>query len=284
MTPTQADPRYEVLASLVSEAAADSPFYRGLYRAAGIPTGRLSGEDARHLLVRLPVVGGEDLLARADEFRPETARPFRVTCSGGTVGRPKVLYRTAQDWAASTANVAELFRRAGVTGGEALLILQPLHTWGIGGLALDCCRLLGCTAVPVDPGEDPEGIAFFVRRFNAGAVFATPSLWRTFTEWAGGHGLRGPLRLLLAGERLSPEDRRHFAAYWGGGVSDLYGSEETDGLGVACPEAGGFHLLDHSFLFQVEVDGRCTPPDGPGEYTGDLVVTSLYHRGTPLIK
>lgn len=276
--------RIAALRALLREVMTRSSFYRDFYRAAGVTPGEdfLAGLPQR--LHELPILETDHLLERADDLRLEGEDHFRVTASGGTLNAPKILYRTAGDWAKSVSNMAEVLSIAGVGPTDVLMIAQPLDIWGVGYLAIDACRLLGCLAVPAGVNFDLQQIVRLVERFRVSVAFASPSLWRRVTEEAERQGIRRHLRVLVAGEKLYAADRDYLTDYWRGGVYNLYGSEETDALAAECDSHDALHLLEHSYLLELMQDGRCLDQAADATTTGELIVTSCYHRGTPIIR
>lgn len=275
------DPRLDALLETLA-AAFNVEFYRSLYRRHGVDQ-ILSFPDIGQHFDKIPFLEPEDIIRRFNELRSPSAPAVRVTCSGGTLGQPKVLFRSGADWRTSVHNVAELFMTAGVLPGTSMLILQPFGMWAIGHLALEACALLKSMAIPAGNHEDFQFISYLMDHFPIEAVFVTPSLWKRFTLSLTEPPLR-PIRILAAGERLVEEDRKYFSNFWRGGVYNIYGSEETDGLAAECEFHTGMHILEHSFLFEILAGEETIDWSRPGTYEGELVVTSLYHRGTPLVR
>jgi phenylacetate-CoA ligase len=282
-TAIAAHPRSTAL-QLALQCAAGSTFYRRKFRAAGIAESELSGDGLAACFDKLPTLEPEELIANAQSLRPNGSRAFRVSCSGGSLGSPKTLYRTGPDWDQSVANMARALAISGIGRDDTLLIAQPFGIWSIGHLALDACRHLGCMAIPAGNQQRPENLADLTERFEATAAFATPSLWTSVTECRASRAFARPVRLLLAGEKLLDSTRQALGDAWRGGVCELYGSEETDALAAQCGFARGMHVLEDSFV--IELMGEAGPMDHsqPGVHEGELVVTSLYHEGSPLIR
>jgi phenylacetate-CoA ligase len=278
------DSRFVTLGALLREVTARSSFYSDFYGAVGIAKRADFLADLPRHFSELPILETRHLLERADDFRLEGEDYFRVTASGGTLNAPKVLYRTAGDWAKSVSNMAEVLSIAGVSAGDVLMIAQPLDIWGVGYLAVDACKPLGCLAVPAGIHLDPPQIVRLIERFQVNTAFASPSLWRRVTDLAERQGIRRRLRLLVAGEKLYSADREYLSDYWRGGVYNLYGSEETDALAAECDAHDGLHVLEHSYLLELGKGSRCLKQPADSTTTGELIVTSCYHRGTPLIR
>ncbi|MFL6274596.1 MAG: phenylacetate--CoA ligase family protein [Blastocatellia bacterium] len=278
------DRRFVALRALLRDVMARSRFYRDFYHAAGIDVGEEFLAGLPQGFHELPILETRHLLERADDLRLEGEDYFRVTCSGGTLNAPKILYRTAADWAKSVANMATVLSLAGVRSGDVLLIAQPLDIWGVGYLALDACKLLRCMAVPAGIHVEADQMAHLIERFQVNAAFASPSLWRRVTESAERQSRLRHLRVLVAGEKLYAADREYLADYWRGGVYNLYGSEETDALAAECDAHDGLHLLEHAYLLELMQEDHCLEQTADSTTTGELLVTSCYHRGTPLIR
>lgn len=81
-------------------------------------------------------------------------------------------------------------------------------------------------------------------------------------------------KIVLAGEPLEEYDRKELQRFWNSTIFNYYGSEETDSLGMAKDDEC-IKLLDEGFEFEF-ID--------LGDEIYELVITSLYHKGTPLIK
>ena len=75
---------------------------------------------------------------------------------------------------------------------------------------------------------------------------------------------------MVAGEQISPSFKNTIKTKYGITVINQYGSTELDGLAAEKNDEDGLHLLSDSFIYEI-IDRQ-------------LVVTSLYHKGTPLIR
>jgi phenylacetate-CoA ligase len=263
-------------------AAGTSNFYGRLYRDAGV---NLAAFQGRADLVRLPIVDPSPLIDQPEDVVSKAANPYRVSCSSGTALRPKVLFRTAQDSAISTEVMCRLFKMAGLERGGQLLIGQPFDLAHLGYLSLEACRRLGVLAIPIGLSISDGRFAQFVKSHPSAAMFSSPSRMDAMTKRISGEGWRvglNPGAILLAGEPISQTCRDRLQAFWGIEPHDLYGSEETDGLAGSCEHHAGLHFMDDKFVLEV-LDPSTGVPVPEGEL-GMAVITSLYARGTPLIR
>lgn len=81
------------------------------------------------------------------------------------------------------------------------------------------------------------------------------------------------LRLLTPGNRQLIQDR------FGASVLDIYGTFETDNIAYQCSPHSAYHIAVDSVIVEVLHDGG-----RQGEAMGDLVVTVLHNRTSPLIR
>jgi len=267
----------------VSYAFSYSPFYRSRFLDAGI-----SEQEIEYLgladVERFPIVEAQDLREHWREMSVIGENAFRATTSGGTTGMPKLMVRTRSDWALSVDSHVRVLEIGGLRRHHRLLIALPFDCWCVGFLTMDACREIGCMAIPVGVRMDDEAVLDFVDRFDVNAVVASPSRWAYLTTLRPDLCRRRKgLLMLLAGEPISDRVRDMLSAVWQGKVRSLYGSEETDGLGCECGQGAiGCHILTDRFLFEV-IGSDCHKPQiNSGK--GELIITSLYHQGTPLIR
>ena len=251
--------------------------YRQLYDTAHV--------DPREVVTLsvLPIVTPHMLIENPSGFRAEGEKPFRIAASSGTFGSPKLMFRTSQDFEISVRAQMRLMKISGIHSDDVVAIIQPFDMWGYGNISLEATRRLGGLAVPV--GQASKETAYlFLKACNVTAVDVAPSRFLELTALAGecAPSKRPPIRVvMLAGEPVSPENIKFLSDFWNAQIFNHYGSEETDGLGGTCASNDGFHVFDDLFVFEIVDDlGNYVQP---GE-AGRLIVTSLYHRGTPLIR
>jgi len=88
--------------------------------------------------------------------------------------------------------------------------------------------------------------------------------------------------LILSGEILTPQRRAYLSKAWDAKVISLYGSAETDSLGIECQAELGHHVWADQFFIEVEGWGPVTPGQGP--VIGNLIITTLARRAMPLLR
>lgn len=236
-------------------------------------------------LSRLPSVDVNDLRNYWHQLSVINEDTFRATTSGGTTGKPKFMVRNRTDWDISVDSHVRVLTTAGLQPGHRLLVAVPFDLWSIGFLTMETCKEIGCMAIPVGVRMLDEAVLDIVEEFQINAVFTTPSRWEHLS------GIRSELcanhpgmLMLLAGEVLPNHLREMLETLWHGKVRNVYGSEETDGLGSECGfGSSGMHILTDRFIFEVDQKKDGVKPL-INEGCGELLITSLYHQGTPLIR
>jgi phenylacetate-CoA ligase len=87
---------------------------------------------------------------------------------------------------------------------------------------------------------------------------------------------------MLAGEGFGPSTKQILAEKWGADTFNIYGSEETDGLGAECEAHAGIHVWEDQFVFEF-LDPNTLEPALPGQIA-ELVITTLTKDAYPLIR
>lgn len=267
--------------ALIERARRGCSFYRALYSTHRV---ELDGIRSREDLAMLPIVTPTDLSNHPEGFRSSEVHVFRVTSSSGTVHTPKTLYRTERDSQISTTVMCRLFRMAGLLEGDTLWIGQPFDLAHLGYLCLEACKILRITAIPGGLSVTDQRLFNLLRQFQPTAIFTSPSRMCNVTAWFAENPAGRPSfrHILLAGEPCSLEQLKQITNFWHVKPHNLYGSEETDGLGGSCRMQDGIHFMDDLFhldLVQPETNNHVAAGE-PGE----AVITSLYAEGTPLIR
>lgn len=238
---------------------------------------------------RLPFTSKDDL---------RTAYPYgllaeplekvvRLHASSGTTGTPTVIYHTAEDLAAWTEIVTRSLAAAGA-GPED--VFQNMMTYGLftGGLGLHYgAEQLGMLVIPAGPGNTMRQFRM-MQDFQTTVVHATPSYLLHMHGRLVEEGInRESLALrkaVVGGEPHSEDTRLKIEALFGIDVYNCYGLSELNGPGVAfeCVHKGGMHLWEDSYIMEI-IDPDTLEPLPDGE-TGELVLTTLRRRATPLIR
>jgi len=269
------------LRALAEWARERSPFYAP--RLGGL---KLEGKDAGRIPA-LPMTTAEHLRAHSEGMlcvsQDEVDRVVTLSTSG-TTGRPKRLFFTGEDLAATL----DFFRvgMASFTGpGDVVLITLPGRTED--GAAMLLARAL--TEIGVRPALaphpfDPHSAVKAARDEGAtclaslpaqlAALLALPSQERDWPFTLD--------RALLSGEPV-PESLRNAATMAGIEVYAHYGLTETCfGGGVECEAHHGYHLREADLYVEI-ADPLTGDPLLDGQ-EGEVVISTLSRRGMPLLR
>ena len=244
---------------IVSYAYEHTLFYKKLYNNIDISS--LSSIE------ELPIVTTEFLKKYPHEFK--TDEPvYKVVMTSGTLSNPKILYRTQQDFEKSVDNECLLLNWAGIQKNDIVCIIQPFGINGYGELTLEACKKLGIFAVPLGDVQDDIVLAA-IKTFSPTVLDISPS--RLLTILSKIKPEENSIRLaMVAGEHITPNFKSNIFRKYGIQIINQYGSTELDGLAAEKLNEEGLHLIPNSFIFEIVDD--------------QIVLTSLYHKGTPLIR
>jgi phenylacetate-CoA ligase len=267
----------------LAEAAVRAPYYRDLFRSAGLAPADFSDEST---LRRLPTLEKEALHATGhDELLTEPIEGlFPVTTSGST-GQPLRVFRSARDQAEISALWARVLHEFGhrafdsqvnINTGKAVARSGPVAT--LRGLGL----LPEITHISSFESIDRQIELLRARRphtFSAYAIslelIAEAVLERAIRDIRPGVVFSAAMPLSERGRAMAEEA-------FGVAPLDVYVTAELGPLAWECPqERGLLHLNDDMQIVEIlDDDGRPLPE---GE-TGQVVVTQLGCLAQPLLR
>ncbi len=252
------------------------PFYLNLY--AELISIQLNHKN----LHGVPQTTPQNLLENPRSFVSEKGEPVQISSSGGTYGRRKVIYRTAEDLQRSVATAEKMFSNSGIAKGDIVAIAQPFDVWNIGHLALMTFRNMGILCLPIGSLPIDSKIIELIKLSKANVIYCTPSKAVTIARASRemGHKLEID-KILCAGEPITPPQRQLVKETLGADIYGIYGSEETDGIGSECAQHNGYHIFDNSLLVEI-LDPETLSPAEKNE--GAMAVTKLDNTGTILIR
>jgi len=262
-------------------------FYRERFASLGIGSpAEVKGMDGFR---KLPFTSKDDL--RVGYPYGLLAEPIenvvRLHASSGTTGTPTVIYHTQEDLDVWTDLVARSLVSAGATKSD---VFQNMMTYGLftGGLGLHYgAEKLGMLVIPVGGGNTVRQYKF-MKDFKTTVLHITPSYLLHIHDKMAEHGVeRADLHLkkaIVGGEPHSEDMRKKLETLFGIDVYNCYGLSELNGPGVAfeCEFKSGMHLWEDSYIMEIiDPDTGLPVPDGQ---VGELVLTTLKRRATPLIR
>jgi phenylacetate-CoA ligase len=265
----------------IAHARAASPFYRAQRDWTDGPLARIDD------LARLPFTAAADLLANDPPLlalsQSAIARVVTLETSG-TSGSPKRLHFTPDDLESTVDffhHGMALFARP---GDRAAIAFPGRHPGGVAaGLAVSL-RRLGVAPV-VAPSLDPLALAAWLRDERPDVVAGPPVPLLAAARFAA-HDGGVPIRaraVLLSSDYVAESVARGLAAAWGAEVFRHWGMTETGyGGAVDCAFHCGCHLREDELLVEV-VDPASGAP-APAGAVGEIVISTLRRRGTPLLR
>jgi phenylacetate-CoA ligase len=274
------------LQARVAQVATKVPFYRDLFRKAGVKP-----QDVRSLgdLRNLP-------FTRKTDFRDNypfglLAVPMddvvRVHASSGTTGKPTVVAYTANDIATWQEVMARTLACGEVTRKD---VVHIAYGYGLftGGMGVHYgVEKVGATAIPMSGGNTAKQI-MLIQDFGATALACTPSYALFLAESAKEMGVDlhdTKLRVGFFGaEPWTHEMRREIEQRIGLTALDIYGLSEIIGPGVSaeCMHKNGLHIFEDHFLPEI-IDPATGQPLPYGQM-GELVFTTLTKEALPVIR
>lgn len=238
-------------------------FYHELYNRIGINV------DSICSIEELPIVTPEDLRSNAMDFRANIS-VYKAVMTSGTISKPKIVFRTKEDFLHSVQNEITLLEWAGVSKDDIVCVVQPFGINGYGELTAAACEQLGVFVVPLGDVSDDMLISS-IQTFHVSVLDITPSRLIRLLKHPKFYIKNTNLRLaIVAGEQISGKFKQYIYEEFGIRIINQFGSTECDGLAGEKGVTTGMFSLTDDFIFE--------------EVEGQLVITSLYHKGTPLVR
>jgi phenylacetate-CoA ligase len=272
-----------------------SRFYRDKLTGAGFASPRAAGGlDA---IAALPLTEKDELRQSRSAEQPigthctaTREEIVRIYSTSGTTGTPSYIPLTATDLEVWVRTSARSYAASGLTRGERIVSTYNAGPF-VAGAALGAFDRLGLCHIPVGTGNT-ERLMAAVDLLKPTVAAMTPSYALHLAEWARQRGMdlarSSVRRLMVAGEPGGgePAMRAQLEAAWGASVTEAMGIGDISvSLWGECEAKAGMHFSGRGFVhFELidPVSGAALPiADGA---TGELVLTHLVNRSTPLLR
>lgn len=273
--------RIEQIKELVIYAKENFPFYQRKYENIDVNEIKTL-EDVK----KLPIVSATELIENSEQLICKNKRPYRVTSSSGTSGKPKIIYRNKEDTDQSVKVLETMLRMAGVTENDTVLIGQPFDMAHFGYLVLGGCERISAISIPIGISMSNEKYISMILMYKPTVICSSMSRVLSLIDLLREKNVNSTpyvKTIILAGEPLTSSGKIKIEEYFHTTPYNFYGSEETDGLASDCYLHNGLHFFEDLFYMELlELDG--IEPQIKENRIGEMVLTSLYQKGVPLIR
>jgi phenylacetate-CoA ligase len=286
------------LREMVAWVWATNSFYRERWSAAGFEPDRIDSLDAFAALV--PTVEKADFVADQAAAPPFGRRLERalglherleVYTTSGTSGQGVETHaQTERELRAAEQLYRFGFRWAGLRRGDAVLLTLPLTMMAGGRMEFQGASGYGLTVYPAGAYSAAEKLDL-LRRFRPRGLYGSTSYFGHLAAISEESPAEAGVDVLLTGlEGAGLSYVKQLEEQWDATAYDRFGATQvrTDWMftcerGVGTAERPGLlHNLDPWVLLEV-LDPDTGKPVADGE-AGELVVTSLFHFDTPVIR
>jgi phenylacetate-CoA ligase len=210
----------------------------------------------------------------------------RLHMSSGTTGKPVVTGYTREDLEIWADCMERVLRMGDVTEQD---VMQNAYGYGLftGGLGFHIgAERIGCTLVPTSSGITARQV-MLMQDLGTTVLTCTPSYALVLAEALKDEVVRQRLKLrvgFFGAEPWTEGMRRQIEGGLGLEAFDIYGLTELGGPGIAveCREHDGLHVFEDHFLIET-VDPQTGDPV-PAGVEGELVLTSLTRRASPIVR
>lgn len=286
------DVQRQRLRALLDALLPGNRFYTRKFAAAG-----LSATDIANAadLARLSFTTKAELIADQQANPPygsNLTEPIdhyvRMHQTSGTSGQPLRWLDTAGSWSWLLGCWDSIFDIVGVGASDRLFFPFSFGPFLGFWTAFESAVRAGWFCLPGGGMSSPARLRFLIDNAVT-IVLCTPTYALRLAEVAQDEGIdlkSSAVRMLIvAGEPGGsiPATRERIESAWGARVIDHAGMTEVGPVAVECPEAtGGLHILEARYLAEV-IDPVSEQPAPTGQ-AGELVLTNLGRRGSPLLR
>jgi phenylacetate-CoA ligase len=271
----------------------NSPFYRQLYKGAGLEPGDIKTFDD---ITKVPKTEKSQLrnAQRKDPFpygdilAVPLAKVTEYRQTSGTTGQPVYHPETWQDWEWSAESWACCLCAQGYSDSDRVFLPFIYSTFIAFWAAHYALEKMGCEVVP-GGGMNTEARILKMKEIHPTALMATPTYVLGMAATAQKMGIN-PVdlniqRITVAGEPGAgiPATRKRMEDAWGAKVYDQAGATEIGHWGFTCLEQSGMHINEGMHLVEIEDIDTGEPITTPG-HRGKMVITTFDRYAHPCIR
>jgi phenylacetate-CoA ligase len=288
----------ERVTHLVQKVWRENEFYRARWSEAGVSLDSIA--TLEKFSAHIPTIEKGDFVEDQKACPPFGLRhqhalrhrfPLIVSNTSGTSGQGVEIHaQTAKEFADTGHIYGFHMCWSGLQKADGIFLTLPITLMSGGRCEFQGATAYGLTVYPVGNYDTARKLELMAR-YRPAALFGTTSYFGHLAAVAGEKASTLGLRALLTGGEGSGFawlDR--LEEVWGAKIYDRYGSTQTGNDHMFCCEMGigsagrpgMLHNIDPMVLLEV-IDPKTGKHVRDGE-AGEIVVTSLYHTDTPLIR
>lgn len=275
-----------LIASEVFQQSLKSEFYSEKYKGIGTPQSEADWFS-------LPILEREEIynnsFPRSKRMLTQDVEDMIIISTGGSSGVARYTTYTHQEWDAFAETQAEAMKILGVNSKDKVANLFIAgHFWPSFLGLHECIKKLGAVHLPISANIPPEEIVKLCLEFEPTVMVSLPTLFVFLADMAQRDGFKFKnLRMIqYAGEGLSAQAEAHIKKHLG--VKEIksgaYTSADAGLMGYQCDCcAPGVYHVPSNFQFVEVINFETGEYARPGE-TGEIVVTNLRRKSTPIIR
>ncbi len=212
-----------------------------------------------------------------------------VFSSGGTTGKPKLVYRTLEEQHYNSVKLGKGLNLSVFDKGDVVAnLLFAGNLWASFVSFNQALEHTGCRILPVSGNIAMENIINYLKIFKANGLITIPSIVLSIASYVEKNNIKDLKieKISTGGEHLFAGAKEYLSDILGikKFASTGYTTNDTGAIAYQCEYcSGGIHHI-HEDLHYVEIlDTKTGEPVKPGE-TGKIVVTNLNRKLMPTIR
>ncbi|UCF06471.1 MAG: aspartate 1-decarboxylase [bacterium] len=287
LSPTELEEiQWQRLEGLLRQAVTHVPYYRDLFREAGVMVEDIQGPaDLR----AVPLLTKE--IIRQNSSRLVSRDPLKkgeASSTGGSTGEPLYFYCDRASGPVRRANTLRAIRWTGADIGDRQIFFWGFHLdMSLKERLVDTVKSYFNNIAYLSTFDMSEPsmrrYASRLRRYRPGLVVGYPSALALFCEFCKKQRIPvyHPRAVITSGERTFQHQREIIEEVFRASAFDRYGTREFANIAHECEEHSGLHLFNDLFFVEIiDEKGDQVPHGGVGE----MVVTDLSNFYMPFIR
>jgi phenylacetate-CoA ligase len=279
--------------AVLARVATSNRFQRPRLESLRTPNGEMTLRSLEDL-AKVPLVNKQDLLedqARHPPFGSNLtfalADYTRLHQTSGTTSSTLRVLDTSEDWRWWRRCLGNVFSAAGIGPGDRVALAFSFGPYIQFWASYEGVQEVGAITIPLGGMDSIQRLQTMLQ-YGATALLCTPSYALHLARVAGEQDLSDALapvtRLVCTGEPGAsvPSVRERIESAWGARCFDHGGATEAGCFAYPCAVDGGLHLAEDDFVCEIIDPATAARLDDAN--AGELVVTSLYRTGFPVIR